>query len=405
MPKGFFSQSLLLSSKQPISRVPKCGACGLFKTCQSPKMPVSGEGKRQILVVAEAPGKEEDKQGIQLVGNSGQYLIKKLRKFGVDMRRDCWLTNAVICRPPDNADPTLDQIRWCHPNLLNTLEQLKPKVIIALGKFGIKSALVGLWKDKIDAAAPWVGWRIPSQKLNSWICPVWHPAYILRMKNQELEIHDRLFEEYIEAAVELEEHPWKKIPDYAAKVERIIDPVKAAEAIRWFIKVRKTCSFDYETNMLKPDSSSATLVSVSIANRDRVIAYPFLKEAKQATKDFLESDVPKVGANIKFEERWTMKEFGIKVNGWLCDTVILAHVLDNRRGITSVKFQGFVRFGIETYNDHISPLLEAKKGQKINQIIKEIDLNQLLIYNGLDSLIELKIANQQMEELGYGKVV
>src|SRR5262245_43419820 len=88
---------------------PRCGLCGLLNKCQSPKMEVYGKGKNGILIVGEAPGANEDEQGIPFVGKAGRYLRGILHGLDVNMRNDCWLTNSLICRPPNNATPTSDQ--------------------------------------------------------------------------------------------------------------------------------------------------------------------------------------------------------------------------------------------------------------------------------------------------------
>ena len=69
-------------------------------------MPVTGEGRLKILILAEAPGEQEDAQNTQLIGPAGQVLRKTLAGFGVDLDRDCRKTNAVRCRPPGNRRPT-----------------------------------------------------------------------------------------------------------------------------------------------------------------------------------------------------------------------------------------------------------------------------------------------------------
>src|SRR5688572_528647 len=94
---------LLTSSARRPPTIPKCGACGLLKGCKSPKMPVSGKGAKGILIIGEAPGRDEDIQGRPFVGATGEKLETTLRKLGVEMRRDCWLTNALICRPKANV--------------------------------------------------------------------------------------------------------------------------------------------------------------------------------------------------------------------------------------------------------------------------------------------------------------
>ena len=78
--------------------------------------------------------------------------------------------------------------------------------------------------------------------------------------------------------------------------------------------------------------------------------------------------------------------------------MLAAHVLDNRPGITSLKFQAFVLLGQENYNSHIKPFLKAKKGSKFNRI-HELDLNDLLLYGGLDSYLEYWVAMKQIKLL------
>ena len=80
--------------------------------------------------------------------------------------------------------------------------------------------------------------------------------------------------------------------------------------------------------------------------------------------------------------------------------MLAAHVLDNRPGTTGLKFQAFVLLGQKSYNDHIEPLLETKSKKTHINRIHEIDMDDLLFYNGLDSLLEYKVANIQMNMMG-----
>ena len=85
MIKGFFSTSKI-QSRQKTGFLPRCGSCGLYKHCKSPKMPPTGKGRKKILVVAEAPGQNEDRDNIQLHkrGKSGKYTRRVLKSFNVD---------------------------------------------------------------------------------------------------------------------------------------------------------------------------------------------------------------------------------------------------------------------------------------------------------------------------------
>lgn len=157
MSHGFFPASMLLETKAPTSLVPKCGACGLYKTCNTPKMEPSGAGRKRILILAEAPGETEDAKGIQLCGKSGTYLSDTLKGLGVSMRKDCWLTNAIICRPPDNETPDDKKIEWCRPNLTKTIKELQPDIIIPLGGVAVKSLIGSIWKEDVGPISRWVG--------------------------------------------------------------------------------------------------------------------------------------------------------------------------------------------------------------------------------------------------------
>lgn len=93
--KGFFS-GIDYSAPKKIKREKKeenldpCEKCGLYKNCLSPKMDYSGEGRKNILIIAEAPGKTEDEQGVQLVGQAGELFKENLNNLGFDLDQDFW---------------------------------------------------------------------------------------------------------------------------------------------------------------------------------------------------------------------------------------------------------------------------------------------------------------------------
>ena len=408
MPSGFFFGSELLASKAPISTVPKCGACGLYKKCHTPKQPPDGKGKRRILLVGEAPGKEEDRKGKPFVGPMGQILERTLRKLGVDMRRDCTITNALICRPPNNEIDDNKKIDHCRPNLIRTVKDTDPEIIIPLGGSAVTSLLGWLYKDDdLGTVTRWAGFRIPEQTLNAWVCPTWHPSYVYRSDYGESgrpnEVRVMLWESHLEQALKLKGRPWDKVPDYAGMVERIYKEREAVQLIKYFNKKGGVLAFDYETNRLKPDAENRAIISCSICWRGkRTIAFPWGSRVQEAMSDLLWSKSTwKIASNKKFEDRWTRAVMKHRVRQWLWDTMVNAHIMDNRKGITSIKFQSFVHLGAQMYEDHIRPFLEAKgKGVAVNRILEEIAIEDLLLYNGLDSLYELKVAFKQMRHFG-----
>lgn len=366
-------------------------------------MPVSGEGRKGILLVGEAPGENEDKQNRQFVGKAGILLRKVLSNLGLDVDRDCWLTNALICHPENNETPTDDQIDYCRPNLMSTIRDLEPRLIIPMGFTAVKSLIAPYFRGEDEgtgSVSGWVGWKIPLQKLNAWVCPTYHPSYVARSEDDREGPVVRLwFERHLEAALGCEGRPWAVVPNYKNDVRIIMDPKDAASEIRKIIRDGRPTAWDYETNSLKPDRPEAEIITVGFCQGgENPFACPFTGEVLDATREFAESEVPKIGANSKFETRWTRKILGVNVKKWVWDTMLSAHHLDNRRGITSVKFQAFVRIGQEPWDGAVKPYLEADGATDLNRI-KEVNLRTLLLYNGLDGTMEYLIAVHQKQEM------
>lgn len=397
----FQRTSLTVRPASPLALVPKCGLCKLYEGCRSPKMKPTGKGKRNILVVGEAPGEDEDRRGIQFVGKTGVFIRDILKESGLSPDRDCTFTNALICRPPNNKIKDLKKIDYCRPNLLKTIEESEPEVILLLGAKSLKSLVGHLMNEDPKGIRRWAGFQIPCRKPNAWICPTFHPSYIMREeKKPNYQVLLRRFKDDIRRAVKLKGRPWKKVPDYKSQVQTITSPKVAAEYIRAFTANGEPVAFDYETNMLKPDTKRARIVTCGISDGATTVAYPWHGEAIKATKELLKSKVKKIGYNLPFENRWTKAKLGFWVNNFAHCGMNTAHGLDNRPGISGAKFQAFVLLGQEDYSAHIKPFLRSKEdgGNSVNRI-DEVPLNDLLLYNGLDALVEYLIWEKQMEVL------
>lgn len=399
MPDRLFTSTP--TSKKTYSGIPKCGLCGLNKTCRTPKMKTYGKGRKKILTVAEAPGEKEDQIGRPLVGKTGMRYESDLDELGINLTKDCWRTNACICRPVENKTPDDEKIEACLPNLIKTIEKLEPVVIITLGAVATRAVVGWSWDNrniKIGSISRWVGHVIPCQKPNAWIIPTYHPSYLMRMHNETL---DLIFQNHLAAAIKkIGARPWPRgIPDYENEIEIFTNPAKAARVIRHRMRRAKTISFDLEGNCLKPEYANSKIVSCSICfNGGHTIAYPWFAESVDATAAILKSPCRKIAANIKFEDRWIRNKLGFNVKRWYWDTMVAAHVLDSRPEINSLKFQSFVKLGRARYDRHIEPLLKQSRGH-INRI-DEIDLDDLLLYNGLDSKLCYDVAMCQIKETG-----
>lgn len=116
------------------ARIRACERCPLRAGCRSP-IPGDGNFDAKILFIGEAPGKNEDIEGVPFVGRSGKLLTAILQELGYERERDYYITNIVKCRPPDNRDPSSDEIAACSGHLVEQLETMKPDIIVTLGRF------------------------------------------------------------------------------------------------------------------------------------------------------------------------------------------------------------------------------------------------------------------------------
>lgn len=399
---GFFEDSAWKGHKdnRSLSTLPYCGKCGLYKQCKSPKMKPSGDGIRRVLFVAEAPDETEDGKGSHLIGDAGQCLRDMLNDLNVELD-DCLKTNAVICHPPANKIEDI-HIECCKPNLTNTIRELKPSVIILLGLSAVKGLLADEWNEgmgRLGALGRWIGWQIPSQLHDAWICPSYHPSYIIRSRRDQT--LTKIAKQHLRAAMRLEGQPVPKwsVDALKAKVEIITDIRQGAKRIAELAERDGLLAFDYETTGLKPERKEQRIHSASFCHNGEDTFSTLVDETSHAaiSRVLLNDRLLKIASNAKFEERWSRRKLGHGVKGWHHDTMLAAHVIDNRAGISSIKFQTFIHFGIGDYSTAIKPYLESDKragANAMNQIDKA-PVRDLLMYGGLDSLLEYMVAEKQ----------
>ncbi|WP_235938995.1 uracil-DNA glycosylase [Schauerella aestuarii] len=159
------------------AQVEACTACGL---CESRRHAVYGAGATQAkwMVVGEAPGEQEDREGLPFVGRSGQLLDAMLRAVGMSRNDDVFIANVIKCRPPGNRNPKPEEIAACSPYLMRQIALVQPAGLLVLGRFaaqvllGTDSAIAQL-RGKVHAFKGEDGREIP-------VVVSYHPAYLLR---------------------------------------------------------------------------------------------------------------------------------------------------------------------------------------------------------------------------------
>lgn len=181
-PKSF--QASVVSAADPfdylVTEISQCVACGLCKT-RTQTVPGDGNRKARLMIVGEAPGEQEDLQGRPFVGRAGQLLEKMLEAIGLS-RKEVFIANVIKCRPPENRNPSPEEVESCEHFLLRQLELIQPEVIIALGKFAAQTLL----KTETPISQlrgnfyPYPALKNRSLSKEILLMPSWHPAYLLR---------------------------------------------------------------------------------------------------------------------------------------------------------------------------------------------------------------------------------
>ena len=149
-----------------------CQACGLRKTCTQTVFGV-GDEEADWLLVGEAPGAEEDARGEPFVGQAGRLLDSMLTAIDLKRGENVYICNVLKCRPPGNRNPEPFEVAQCTPHLLRQLQLIKPKLILAMGRFAVQALLA------TEASIASLRGRLHSYQGVPLIV-TYHPAYLLR---------------------------------------------------------------------------------------------------------------------------------------------------------------------------------------------------------------------------------
>jgi len=169
--------------------------CPRCKLSKSRTNIVFGQGnpKADLMFVGEAPGRDEDEQGLAFVGRAGQLLTKIVEAMGMK-REDVWINNVLKCRPPNNRNPEPDEVASCMPFLEEQIRLISPKVIVTLGTFAAQAVLqtdepIGRMRGR---------WRTAR---GVRVMPTFHPAFLLRSPERKKDVWEdmKLVRDYLAA--------------------------------------------------------------------------------------------------------------------------------------------------------------------------------------------------------------
>ena len=380
-----------------------CVKCGLYLKTTSGRISVSGQGEKKILLVGESPGQMEDLRGKHWVGTSGQALRETLLLHDVDLEEDCWSINAVNCHC---KKPSRKQIKLCQHKVLEAIEDLHPKFIVLLGSTAVTSVLSDFF-SRIDISKSH-GNIIPIREYNAWVLPLYHPAYIERnSKDRNLRsVYNRDVEKAINFINEDKSLPSINLNlDGVHTLANIID---VKDAFAKLCRTKHPVAFDYETTGTKPFAEGHKITSMAISSEFGTFSFPFdYQEHWDVSEfdtvwdlicDFLNNDnIYKIAHNAKFEKMWSDETFETtpKVDWCTMDT---QHILDHRTGVTSLKFQAFVRWGIHGYDDSSKKFIKSDEVNGFNKM-DEMPLGDQLLYVALDAKLTRRLYLEQKNEI------
>lgn len=409
--EGFFS-SEELDGFRSTTGVSRCGRCGLSGGCITPRMPASGDGEKGIMVIAEAPGETEDRRGIQLIGDAGKLLETELRRHKVDLHKDCRLINSVNCRPPKNRTPTEDEIDACRPMVWSEIQAFKPKLVLLLGNTAITSYLGHRWKKNLKGVNRWRGYAFPDRENNCWASATFHPSFVLRNSgDRALRV---LWHKDIAVALQTIGKALVFPGEHARYVKTLTDEGQTLAFLAWLLKeCPSLIAFDYETTGLKPHRAGHRIVSCSVCWAwNRCVSFLMTEKVGVAWARILQdADIRKIIQNGKFELLWSRVYLKSPVRGFIWDTEVNAHLLDNRQFFTGLKFQAFLHYGAMGYDDDISSYLKSPEEENNRfgangfnalvepRVVDEIK-DKLLLYGGLDSLYTFWLGLDQAKAFG-----
>jgi len=407
---------------RPAAGVFDCSVCGLYKTAITPKLKPFGEFRKKVCIQGEAPGETEDVEGEPFCGKVGKFFRQHLSAVGINMPRDCVVINAVDCRPTArskrgglvNRPPTLTEIKCCYGRKVSVFNEYRPRVILLVGDAAINSFYgcdeyrrLGISKQRASGqlgVAALRGKIIPDRRLKAWVCHSYHPSYIVR-GNEDKE-HIFAFDMAVFASVvgrgrpsfDLHENSINALTDFDAVMQLLDDVWSEADAF----------AFDYETSSFRVHEGCHDVHMISFAHSSKVsYVFPYnmrrpngrpwwsRKEFDAITtawRNIMTGCAGKIAHNMKFEDRFTRSVFGVLANNWRWCTMTAAHVLDEARGVKSLKTQVFLNWGYH-YGSDIAPYLKADIGKRND--FERYPSDKSFVYCGRDALFTRRLYNKQ----------
>lgn len=400
-----------------------CASCGAYMHCKSAKLEGS-VGTNDILLILPQPTETEDAMGACGYGEEYTWLRRQFSDVGISFN-ECSKINLTGCFGATNKDA----VSLCRNRIDNFIKLVKPKLVIAFGSDSLDCTVGVDWTRSLGDIEKWHSFTIPFRRWadGTWLVHVESPKEIVMheslYKNEKWK-SAKSFSEKVEAILRtgfyrMHTHNLKegirnaylksKNEPIPKRPETLITPYVFTEdeALVFLEKnymylkenPEAILTFDLETNMLKAYNNNAKVYSCAVLADTSLGsgAFRITDKTKQAFIKLFTLKPKVCGANVKFDYVWNVVKLGMNPDDFNIhfDTVLMAHLLDNRDGVTSLKFNTYTLFGIAYESDAHTYLESSEAGCNAENRVFEAPEHTILFYNALDVIYTYAVMLEQ----------
>jgi len=384
-------------------RKPTCLTCKLKKGCKNKKIGGYGDPESDVLVVIGQPTEKEDWKGKLKIDPNLAYIQQTLKRE----RKSCTFIHAVRCW--SEKEPSESEIIACAEHLYRQLDQNDYTDVFLVGKIAV-DAFFAYQENDYAAYSKLRGMTIPDHRFDLQVSVIHEPSHEIGNVYGNEQLKNTFFKSDLKQALK---SMGKSIPKIFLNPKKCLVLCNEKQAVKEMKavldgKYTNFISFDFETTGLRPYNKGHRILSCAIAtSKKKSFSFIMTKETTHWLKRILRNpSIPKIAANMKFEKTWAKVCLNCSINGLIHDTVLAGHIIDNRSGITSVKFQSFANFGIFKYEEAVGTYIKGSKedetefGANAFNRMHECPEQMMLEYVAMDSLLEYWIACKQKKVLG-----
>lgn len=358
------------SRRHPLAECEKCP----LNNKDTVFVPSCGPEKAKYAAVGEAPGWQEANKGIPFIGPSGRLLTTVLSHHGIN-RNEVFLTNAALCRPPENATPSKEATAACRPRLQAELRDREPEYVFALGGSAAQTILgtnEGITKLRVGPG------RVVSTFPRAVIIPTWHPAYCLRTADAFPDLVSDIGKFKITNRKKWTPPEYHVLDDEVGAlfvIHQLMNEQYPKLVVDIEVGIEKDVSFEH------PEQHTMLCIGIAYAKGKAVVIGEEACKSEKVADALIELFRNKIlgGQNFKFDQKglwaWFKRRFMPKAN---FDTMFADYTLDERPGRHSLEYLGVEIIGAPNWKNDIAKYV--RKGESYAVVPRPI----LYKYNAYD---------------------